>query len=86
MTVRTADARGMSSNIDTFIQAAERGDVSALREMLAQSPTLSVMGEDELRALSVANIGAAVSQLPAFRASNNPTTNGFGSFTSVRKS
>ena len=29
---------------------------------------------------SVTNIGAAVSQLPAFRASTNPTTNGFGSF------
>jgi iron complex outermembrane receptor protein len=41
---------------------------------------VTVMGGDELRALSVTNIGAAVSQLPAFRASNNPTTNGFGSF------
>jgi len=38
------------------------------------------MGEEELKALSVTNIGAAVSQLPAFRASTNPTTNGFGSF------
>ena len=41
---------------------------------------VTTMGEEELRSLSVTNIGAAVSQLPAFRASNNPTTNGFGSF------
>jgi outer membrane receptor protein involved in Fe transport len=41
---------------------------------------VTTMGEEELRALSVTNIGAAVSQLPAFRASTNPTTNGFGSF------
>ena len=43
------------------------------------SPVTTV-GQEELRALSVTNIGAAVSQLPAFRASTNPTTNGFGSF------
>src|SRR5690606_5877580 len=30
--------------------------------------------------LQVTNVGAIVSQLPAFRPSNNPTTNGFGSF------
>jgi iron complex outermembrane recepter protein len=41
---------------------------------------VTTMGEEELRALSVTNIGAAVSQLPAFRASTNPATNGFGSF------
>lgn len=41
---------------------------------------VTVVGEEELRALAVTNIGAAVSQLPAFRASTNPTTNGFGSF------
>lgn len=38
------------------------------------------MGSEQLEALAVTNIGAAVSQLPAFRASNNPSTNGFGSF------
>lgn len=45
----------------------------------APSP-VTVMGADQLEALAVTNIGAAVSQLPAFRASNNPSTNGFGSF------
>src|SRR5690242_17791928 len=39
--VRAAYALGMSSDIDTFIQAAERGDVGALRGMLAQSPALA---------------------------------------------
>ena len=41
---------------------------------------VTMVGEEELKSLSVTNIGAAVSQLPAFRNSNNPTTNGFGSF------
>src|SRR5690606_2282705 len=30
--------------------------------------------------LQVTNVGAIISQVPAFRPSNNPTTNGFGSF------
>jgi iron complex outermembrane receptor protein len=41
---------------------------------------VTVMGAEELRDLAVTNIGAIVSQLPAFRASTNPATNGFGSF------
>ena len=41
---------------------------------------VTVLGPEEMQALAVTNIGSMVSQLPAFRASNNPTTNGFGSF------
>ena len=45
------------------------------------SPTpVTVLGAEILQQTSATNIGAAVSQLPAFRASNTPTTNGFGSF------
>jgi iron complex outermembrane recepter protein len=45
----------------------------------APSP-VTTLGSDELQKLQVTNIGAALSELPAFRASSNPTTNGFGSF------
>jgi len=41
---------------------------------------VTVLGAQQLEELAVNNIGAGVSQLPAFRPSNNPTTNGFGSF------
>ena len=41
---------------------------------------VTVMGSEELERLQVTNIGQIVSLLPAFRPSNNPTTNGFGSF------
>ncbi|MEJ0035120.1 MAG: TonB-dependent receptor [Gammaproteobacteria bacterium] len=45
----------------------------------APSP-VTTLGSDELQKLQATNIGAALSELPAFRASNNPSTNGFGSF------
>ena len=45
----------------------------------APSP-VTTLGSDELQKLQATNIGAALSELPAFRASSNPTTNGFGSF------
>jgi len=45
----------------------------------APSP-VTVIGQDYFEQLGITNVGAGVSQLPAFRASNNPATNGFGSF------
>jgi iron complex outermembrane recepter protein len=45
------------------------------------TPTpVTVINAASLEQLNTTNIGAAVSMLPAFRASNTPTTNGFGSF------
>jgi outer membrane receptor protein involved in Fe transport len=45
------------------------------------TPTpVTVLDAAVLEQLNTTNIGAAVSQLPAFRATNTPTTNGFGSF------
>jgi iron complex outermembrane receptor protein len=45
------------------------------------SPTpVTTIGAEELERLAITNIGAGISQLPAFRPSNSPTTNGFGSF------
>lgn len=45
----------------------------------APSP-VTTLGSEELQRLQTTNIGAALSELPAFRASSNPSTNGFGSF------
>ena len=45
----------------------------------APSP-VTVVGSDELQKIGATNIGQVLSELPAFRASNNPSTNGFGSF------
>jgi len=45
------------------------------------TPTpVTVVGADQLEKLAVTNVGALISQLPAFKASNTPTTNGWGSF------
>ncbi len=41
---------------------------------------VTVLGAEELEQVQVTNIGEAVSEIPAFRPSNNPSTNGFGSF------
>lgn len=41
---------------------------------------VTVLGAEELEQVQVTNIGEAVSDIPAFRPSNNPSTNGFGSF------
>jgi iron complex outermembrane receptor protein len=45
------------------------------------SPTpVTVLGADAIEELGITNIGAGANQLPAFRATTTPTTNGFGSF------
>jgi iron complex outermembrane recepter protein len=45
------------------------------------TPTpVTVLGAETLEQLNVTNIGAGIMQLPAFRPSTNPTTNGWGSF------
>ncbi|MET0280308.1 MAG: TonB-dependent receptor [Steroidobacteraceae bacterium] len=45
------------------------------------TPTpVTVLGADEIAAMGITNIGAGANQLPAFRATTTPTTNGWGSF------
>lgn len=45
------------------------------------TPTpVTTLGAQEIERLNITNIGAGISQLPAFRPSTNPTTNGWGSF------
>jgi outer membrane receptor protein involved in Fe transport len=45
------------------------------------TPTpVTVLGADAIEELGITNIGAGVNQLPSFRATTTPTTNGWGSF------
>ena len=45
------------------------------------TPTpVTVLGAEAIEELGITNIGAGANQLPAFRATTTPTTNGFGSF------
>lgn len=45
------------------------------------TPTpVTTLDAGEIERLNITNIGAGISQLPAFRPSNTPTTNGWGSF------
>lgn len=54
---------------------------SRLGRTTFDTPTpVTVLGADNLKQLSITNIGAGLSQLPAFRASTTPATQGFGSF------
>ena len=41
---------------------------------------VTVLGAEEFDRLQITNVGEGVAELPAFRPSNNPSTNGFGSF------
>src|SRR5690606_9047882 len=45
------------------------------------TPTpVTVLGADVIEDLNITNIGAGANELPAFRATTTPTTNGWGSF------
>ncbi|MEJ0100606.1 MAG: Plug domain-containing protein [Pseudomonadota bacterium] len=45
------------------------------------TPTpVTVLSADAIEALNITNIGEGANQLPAFRATTTPTTNGWGSF------
>ena len=45
------------------------------------TPTpVTVLGAAQIEQLNITNAGAGITQMPAFRPSLNPTTNGFGSF------
>jgi len=74
---RSGDAAGSENN--QLEQIIVTGSRIARSGFEAPSP-ITTLGAEQLQDLAVTNIGAAVSELPAFRASANPTTNGFGSF------
>jgi iron complex outermembrane receptor protein len=41
---------------------------------------VTVLGGEDFARLQITNVGEGVAELPSFRPSNNPSTNGFGSF------
>ncbi len=41
---------------------------------------VTVLGGEEFERLQITNVGEGISELPSFRPSTNPSTNGFGSF------
>jgi iron complex outermembrane receptor protein len=41
---------------------------------------VTVLGAEEMAQVQATNVGEVISDIPAFRPSNNPSTNGFGSF------
>ena len=67
--------------------AAPAGDQSIIvtgsrlaRSTFNTPSPVTVLGAEELERLQVTNVGQVTAELPAFRPSNSPTTNGFGSF------
>lgn len=67
------------------VREGERQEIVVTGSRLARSTfdtstPVTVLSAEELERLQVTNVGAIISQIPAFRPSNNPTTNGFGSF------
>jgi iron complex outermembrane receptor protein len=68
-----------TSGEEPAAQVVITGSRIARPESDAPSPVTTV-GAEELRNIAATNIGAVLSELPAFRASSNPSTNGFGSF------
>ena len=68
--------------------AAEAGDDetiivtgSRLARSTFDTPSpVTVIGEEDFEQRQITNVGEGVAELPAFRPSNNPSTNGFGSF------
>ncbi len=82
-------ALAVASGIAGVVQAAEPADdleeVTVTGSRIAKTgyatPTpVTVLSAQLLEDLNATNIGAAVSQMPSFKATNTPTTNGFGSF------
>jgi outer membrane receptor protein involved in Fe transport len=66
-------------------RAAELSDIvvtgSRLGRTTFDTPTpVTVLGSENLKQLAITNVGVGLNQLPAFRASTSPATQGFGSF------
>ncbi len=76
---QSAGPAGPEAQEEPAAQVVITGSRIARQNNDGPSPVTTV-GSDELEKLAATNIGAVLSGLPAFRASNNPTTNGFGSF------
>lgn len=65
--------------------AEERDTILVTGSRLARSTfdtpqPVTVLGAEEMAQVQATNVGEVISDIPAFRPSNNPSTNGFGSF------
>ena len=71
---------------ETGVPEAEEGQTiivtgSRLARTTFDTPQpVTVLGGEDFEQLQITNVGEGVAELPAFRPSNNPSTNGFGSF------
>jgi len=72
----SAQSTDDSDDDDTILVTGSR----LARSTFDTPQPVTVLGAEELEQVQVTNIGEAVSDIPAFRPSNNPSTNGFGSF------
>jgi outer membrane receptor protein involved in Fe transport len=67
---------GAESEGDTIIVTGSR-----LARTTFDTPNpVTVLGAEDFSRLQITNVGEGVAELPSFRPSNNPSTNGFGSF------
>src|SRR6188768_1653247 len=73
---RTASAEAGSQDGGPIIVTGSR-----LARTTFDTPSpVTVLGGADFAQLQITNVGEGVAELPAFRPSNNPSTNGFGSF------
>jgi outer membrane receptor protein involved in Fe transport len=64
------------SNTESIIVTGSR----LARSTFDTPSPVTVLGAEEFESLQITNVGEGVAELPAFRPSTNPSTNGFGSF------
>lgn len=75
-----ADAPAQDVSADAFDQDVVVTGTRIVRSGFNAPTPVTVLGAEQLENLNVTNAAAGLNQLPAFRPSTNPTTNGFGSF------
>lgn len=68
-----------AAEVDGLEQIVVTGSRLAVTGFSTPTP-VTVLDADSLQALGITNVGVGLNQLPAFRATTTPTTNGFGSF------
>lgn len=79
MAASAAVAAEAASPDDELEQVVVTGTRIASSGFTTPTP-VTVLGADAIEELGITNIGAGANQLPAFRATTTPTTNGWGSF------
>lgn len=75
----TAGALAAQAPEDELEQVVITGSRLATTGFTTPTP-VTVLGEEAIAQLGITNIGAGANQLPAFRATTTPATNGWGSF------